>query len=151
VTLLELLQAGDSSLAVLGSLLAAGFWLRSVRGKSIEDQYRFVPERWTNEGDIYGQETDYIDLELELVHGEVYGAFRTSEPDVEYNAYFTAGWPSGRLVVSAMQGRGLTRVAEYKVRLHGNNNRLKILAVRTISEPGFPARTTVWPVPKDAR
>jgi len=151
LSIFELIQAGDSSFAILGGLIAVGFWIKSIRSKAIEKQYRFVADQWTNEGEIGGREEAYIDLNLNLEHGEIFGLLLAHETDVEYDANFTPGWPSGKLEVSQLFGRSLMAIVTYKVRILGNNNRLSLLAKGPLFAEGVPRKALLWPVPTAAR
>lgn len=151
MTIFEILQAGDSSVAITGAAVAVGFWLKRIRSKAFESQCRYVAEKWTNEGDISEMTDPYVHLSLALEHGEIYGSFQANEIADRYEAHFYPGWFYGKLEITQLRGRSLIPVITFRTRLMGNNNRLEIKAIGKQSIVGIPAQTTLWPVPRAAR
>ena len=151
MTIYELLQAGDSSLAIVGALVAVGFWLKSARSKALEAQYRYVAEQWTNEGDVSGSKGPYVHLALTLEHGEIFGSFQANEIAERYEAHYYPGWLYGKLAITELRGRSLLPIIEFRVRLRGNNNRIQLKALRSQAVVGIPTEIILWPVPRAAR
>lgn len=151
MTFFELLQAGDSSLAIVGGIVAVVFWLKTIKYKSLESQYKYVADQWTNEGDILGAAQPYIHINLVIENGEIFGSFQANEILGEYDAYFYPGWPYGKLKITQLHGRSLLPVIDFRTRLRGNNNRLEIKAIGGQSIDGIPTHATLWPVPRAAR
>jgi hypothetical protein len=149
---LEFLQASDSSVAVATGIVAVLYWLSRIRKDAIAAQYRHLGDEWSNEGAVDGSVPGpYICLNLRLEHGDLFGWLRTQDHEEKYSVNVTPAWPSARVSVSVLSKGLPAEVMEARVRLHGNNNRLRWKVTKSNGDLSVPVKTELWPVPTAAR
>jgi hypothetical protein len=148
----ELLQATDSSVAVLTGIVAVAYWLIRLRKNAIALQYQHLGDLWTNEGAVDGSVSGpYIFLDLSHKQGEIHGWLRTHRHDEKYSVNVDPGWPWAKLSISIISKGVPVNVMRAKVKLVGNNNRLFWVITKTNGDALIPARTEMWPVPLESR
>jgi hypothetical protein len=152
MTVLEFLQAGDSSIAIATGAVAVLYWLSRVRKDAIAAQYRQLADDWTNEGAVDGSVPGpFIRLYLRLEHGDISGWLHTHQDDKKYSVNVTPAWPRARISVSVLSKGLPVQVIEARVGLYGNNNRLRWKVAKPNDDPNIPLATELWPVPMSAR
>jgi hypothetical protein len=152
MTLLELLQAGDSSIAIATGVAALLYWLTRLRKDAIAAQYRHLGDDWTNEGTVDGSVSGpFIRLDLRLEHGDISGWLRTQQDEEKYSVNVTPAWPRARISVSILSKGLPVQVVEARVRMCGNNNRLRWRVTKANGDHFIPTNTELWPVPIGAR
>jgi hypothetical protein len=152
MTVLEYLQTGDSSITIATGVVAFLYWLTRVRKDAIAAQHRHLGDSWTNEGAVDGSVPGpYIQLDLRLEHGDLLGCLRTQEDQEKYSVNVTPAWPRAKLSISVLSHGLPVQVVEARVRMHGNNNRLRWKVVKGNDDANIPIETELWPVPTAAR
>ena len=152
MTLLEFLQAGDSSIAIATGAVAVLYWLSRVRKDAIAAQYRHLADDWTNEGAVDGSiPGPFIRLDLHLEHGDISGWLRTQQDEEKYSVNVAPAWPRAKISVSVLSKGLPVQVVEARVCLYGNNNRLRWKVAKANADPNIPLATELWPVPIAAR
>ena len=152
MTLLELLQAGDSSIAIATGAVAVLYWLSHVRKDAIAAQYRYLADDWTNEGTVDGSVPGpFVRLDLRFEHGDLLGWLRTQQDEEKYSVNVTPAWPRARISLSILSKGLPVQVVEARVSLYGNNNRIRWKVAKANGDPGIPLITELWPVPTAAR
>jgi hypothetical protein len=146
MTLFELLQAGDSSFAIAGGLLAIGFFVARWRKAAIQGHYKDLAFIWTNEGAIDGDEPIFIHLALQLSHGELYGTLTSPQFDESYEVHVNPGWFYSTANISLLRGKGLIPITEVKLTLRGNRNRLAWKLSAPTKAAFLPRDTELWPI-----
>ena len=149
---LELLQTGDSSITIATGVVAVLYWLTRVRKDAIASQYRHLGDSWTNEGTMDGSVPGpFIRLDLRLEHGDISGWLRTQQDEEKYSVNVTPAWPRAKIAISVLSHGMPVQVAEARVRMHGNNNRLSWKVTKASDDESIPSVTELWPVPTAAR
>ena len=114
MTFLELLQAGDSSIAIGAAILGAGIFIWRWRKNAIESLRKDLSLVWTNEGDITSRERRFLNLDLMLEHGELYGSLECPRSERPFEVHVTPRWflrgrrhiaPSRSITSSGCQGQ----------------------------------------------
>lgn len=147
MNLLEWLQAGDSSFAIVGGLLAAPYFLWRARRSAIASHYTDLAQDWTNEGAIGSAEPMFVHMSLKLERGELSGSIRSSLLAEELDVNVTPGWFWSTANITLLQGRSVFTVAIVRLRLRGNRNRL-VWDATTLHTPNvLPRRIELWPSP----
>ena len=147
MTLLELLQAGDSSIAIVGGVVGIIFFVWRWRKHSIESLRNALGLVWTNEGDIHSQETNFIDLSLKLEHGDLFGSLSSPQTDDIFDVHVTPGWFSAKASITLLRGRSSMPVAEVTLTLKENPNRLRWEINTRDAPPFLPRKSELWPSP----
>lgn len=147
MTLLELLQAGDSSIAIVGGVLAVIFFVYRWRKNAIDSLRKDLGIVWTNEGDIHSTDTRFVDLSLKLEHGDLFGSLSSSRTNDIFDVHVTPGWFSAHASITHFRGRSSFPIAEVKLSLKENRNRLHWV-LKAENGPSFlPTKTELWPSP----
>lgn len=141
------LEAATYAIGILVALLGAIFWLSKVRSESIATMRQHIQRTWTNEGDVTSQEFRFIDLSLAESDGDLVGTLSSSSLDRTLEVHIDIGWRSSLLKISELSGRHMISVAEARVSLTGNNNRLEWKIVSRKPPAFLPERATLWPMP----
>ena len=147
MTLLELLQAGDSSIAIAGGFVGVIYFAWRWRKNSIVSLRKDLGLAWTNEGDINSFETNFIDLSLKLEHGDLYGSLSSPKSDDIFDVHVTPGWFSAHASITLLRGRSSLPVADVKLTLKGNRNRLHWVLCTKDAPPFLPRESELWPSP----
>lgn len=143
----ELLQAGDSIIAIAGGILAVIFFVYRWRKNAIDSLRKDLGISWTNEGDLTSIETRFIDLSLKLEHGDLFGSLSSASTNDIFDVHVTPGWFSARASITHLRGRSSFPIAEVKLSLRGNRNRLH-WTLESENNPSFlPTKTELWPLP----
>ena len=145
--LLELLQAGDSSIAIVGGFVGVIFFVWRWRKNSIGALRKDLGLVWTNEGDSHSPEMNFIDLSLKLEHGDLYGSLSSPQTDDVFDVHVTPGWFSARASITLLRGRSSLPIAEVKLMLKGNRNRLRWVLNTKDAPPFLPRVSELWPSP----
>ena len=88
--------------ATLIAILCTG--LRFVwhqRQASIEKNYQALARKWTNEGEMNSSETIFIDLDLTLENGDLFGLVNSPQFERPYEAHVDPRWFSSTLTIRA--------------------------------------------------
>jgi len=147
MTLLELLQAGDSSIAIVGGLVGVIFFAWRWRISSIDSLRKDLGLVWTNEGDIHSPETNFIDLSLKLDHGALFGSLSSPQTDDIFDVHVTPGWFSANASITLLRGRSSLPIANVTLTLKGNRNRLRWVLNTKDAPPFLPRESELWPSP----
>lgn len=147
MTLLELLQASDSSIAIAGGFVGVIYFVWRWRKNSIDSLRKDLGLVWTNEGDIQSSETNFIDLSLTLEHGDLYGSLSSPQSDDIFDVHVTPGWFSAHASITLLRGRSSLPVADVKLMLKGNRNRLRWVLRTKDAPPFLPRESVLWPSP----
>jgi hypothetical protein len=149
---LELLQAGDSSVAVATGVVAVIYALVRVRRSAISKQYQHLADEWTNEGAVDGSVPGpFIHMVIKLEHGDLVGQLHTSDDSNPLYINVLPAWPKARVSITNSFGKTPSQVAQAKIQLFGNNNRLRWKLKPGSELSVLPLETELWPVPMGAR
>jgi hypothetical protein len=141
----DLLEVCAYGTAIIASVAGAVLFLARKRNQSIETTRKNLARTWTNEGDILVEETHFVHLCLEDEDGDIIGRLESSGLERPLEVQCQVGWWSTKLNISELRGRSLVTVASIKLRITGNNNRLRWRQVTTTPCPDLPFSTTLWP------
>lgn len=141
------LEALAYLVGIVGSLSAAFIYFQGVREESISVTRKEIARAWSNEGDILSSETFFVTLELENSDGDLIGSLATSQDSQPLEVHADIGWFSTELHVSRLLNRSVKPVADIKLELTGNNNRLEWTLVGTEGSEILPKKTLLWPSP----
>lgn len=144
------LEAATYVLAIVGALSGAIFWLSSERAQSIMNTREKIQRTWTNEGDVNSQELRFMELFLYVSDGDLVGTLRSPTFARELEVQADIGWRSSLLKIGELRGPNVVKVAEAKVYLTGNKNRLDWKLVGRNPHHVVPKRATLWPVPSSS-
>lgn len=147
MTLLELLQASDSFITIVGGLVGVTFFVWRWRRNSADSLRKDLGLVWTNEGDIHSPETNFINLSLKLEHGDLYGFLSSPQTDDIFDVHVTPGWFSARASITLLRDRSSLPIAEVKLTLKGNRNRLRWVLKTKDAPPFLPRESELWPSP----
>lgn len=111
------------------------------------EQYQRLGITWTNEGDISGSQELFIQIELELSHGDLIGNLSSPQLEETLDVHVYPGRFRARVEVSRFRARGSKSIATAFVRLQGNSNRLAWRTAKQHAEPIIPRKTLLWPSP----
>lgn len=143
----ELLQISDSSIAITAGLLSLIYFVWSWRKNSIELLRKDLSLVWTNEGDIQSSESSYIDLALKLEYGNLFGSLSSPQTDEIFDVHVTPGWFSANASITLMCGRASIPIANVKLKLRGNRNRLRWILCTKDAPSFLPRESELWPSP----
>jgi hypothetical protein len=147
VTPLEILQAGDSSIAIAAGVIAVIVFVWRWRRNAIESLRKDLALVWTNEGDILSPETNFIDLSLKGERGDLFGSLSSPQTNDIFDIHVTPGWFWANANITLLRGRNSLPVAEVKLTLKGNLNRL-YWVIQSKDAPLFlPRKSLLWPSP----
>jgi hypothetical protein len=147
MTLLELLQAGDSSIAIAGGLVGVLYFVWRWRKNSIDSLRKDLGLVWTNEGNIHSSETNFIDLSLKLEHGDLYGSLSSPQSNDIFDVLVTPRWFSAHASITLLRGRSSLPIADVKLTLQGNRNRLRWVLRTKDAPPFLPRESELFPSP----
>lgn len=142
---LKWLEALAYLVAVLGSIVGAYLSLCRLRKKRIASVFHIIARAWTNEGDISGNNTVFVTLELVDSDGDLVGSLSSNAHDRVLEADACVGWFSTRLEVTELLGRSRQPVGTAYLKLTGNNNRLRWRCKRQSGAYILPSETVLWP------
>lgn len=144
---MELLQAGDSSIAIIGAFIAVIFFVWRSRKNAIESLRKDIAIVWTNEGDISSKETNFIDLSLKLEYGDLFGSLSSPQTDNTFDVHVTPKWFSAYASVTLLRGRSSLPIAQVRLKIKGNRNRLEWKIINKDAPSFLPKKTILWPSP----
>ena len=143
------LEAMTYVVAIVGGISAAVLYFSNSRAQSISQARTELLRTWTNEGDITSTETHFIDLKLESFDGDIAGTLSSPQLDSPLDVAVDVGWHSSTLSITQLRGRSVVPIAEVKVALSGNNNRLGWDTTSTSPPAYLPPSTILWPLPAE--
>ncbi len=141
----DLLEATAYGSAILATIAGAVAYLVRSRKKAIEATRQLLVRSWTNEGDVNSEETVFVQLNLANREGDIVGQLESSRLVRPLDVSCKIGWWSSKLDLYKLRGRELIPVASIKVRITGNNNRLRWKPLRRKAVDFLPLATTLWP------
>jgi hypothetical protein len=140
----EWLEALAYLVGIVGGLSAAFIYFQRARKESMSIAHKEIARAWTNEGDIASGETIFVTLELENANGDVIGSLATSRHPRPLEVHADIGWFSTKILISELDNRTVTPVAEVKLELTGNNNRLKWTLIGDEARSILPKKTVLF-------
>ena len=141
------LEAATYVIAIVGAIAYSYIYLSSAREEAIVSATEVLQQAWTNEGDISSSETHFITFDLANSDGDLIGSLQTSQYPRTLDVYAEVGWFSTRVYVSELSGRSVLPVAEVKIKISGNKNRLSWNVTEGNQIKVLPQETTLWPSP----
>lgn len=139
------LEALAYVVAIVGGIAASVIYFNGIRHESIATTRNEIVRSWTNEGAIDSEEFRFITLELENLEGEIIGSLSTNAHNRILEVHANVGWFSTILSISELQGRRVIPIAEVKIKLIGNNNRLGWSLIGNQGENLLPKESVLWP------
>ena len=118
-----------------------------TRRSAIEKLRADLAREWTNEGDVSGGYSHFVDLNLSLHDGDLLGIVTTNRVDGSLEAHVDVSWWKADLRVTRLRGRDLEPIADVQLRLTGNRNRIDWKLTREHDCGVLPKRTLLWPTP----
>lgn len=108
---------------------------------------RDIGRPWTNEGSLGTTEDDlpFITVALKLEDGDVYGEISTSAYKRPLGVHLKIGWFASTLIVTELVGSSALPVADVRIRLRGNRNRLSWKVVSGNKLAWLPQKALLWP------
>jgi hypothetical protein len=146
-TLKDSLEAASYVVAVAGAITGAIIFIVNAYRKAVSHLRQQLIRAWTNEGDVTATDTRFIDLTLEDHDGDIVGTLESPSIHEPFSVNADVGWRSADLRISALSGRNVVHVATARVRLSGNDNRLRWRIVKGTPPTYIPDVTVLWPNP----
>ena len=141
------LEAGAYAVAILGALAGAYIFLANERAEAIEVNRISITRAWTNEGDVTGEETKFIDLVLENHNGDIIGTLTSPRINHPLDVHVNVGWFSSDLIITQFHNRTVNVIAEVNLKVSGNNNRIEWNTPSGTLPNFLPRKTVLWPRP----
>lgn len=141
----ENLEIISLAIGILASVLTGLWFIWNKRKSSIHENYNTLARTWSNEGCVGSTESMFINLNLRLSNGELFGSVSSPEIERDYDVYVTVGWFSSLLTIGESFGRGTFVKATVKVKITGNRNRLEWTPIKVPPQYKLPTKTILWP------
>lgn len=142
---MDLFEFGTYVVGIVGALSTGMVFVWRARRSATEKLRADLARRWTNEGDVSGGYSHFVDLDLSLHDGDLLGTVTTNRVDESLGAHVDVSWWKADLRVTRLRGRDLEPIGDVRLRLTGNRNRID-WKLRQEHDPGIlPERTLLWP------
>lgn len=139
------LEAGSYTVVLLGAFAGAMLFLANHRREAIEGARKALVRSWTNEGDISSGEALFIDLRLEDHDGDIIGTLHSPQRDWPLDVHVDVGWHASVARILEVRSTYVAEVAQARVTVDGNQNRLKWEVTSRDSPDFIPRSTVLWP------
>jgi hypothetical protein len=139
------LQIATYTVGIATAIVAVVRFLLKARRESIDSLRRDLARPWTNEGDISSEETAFVNLDICLKDGELFGTLASPREERLLSAHVDVHWGFAVLRISRLMGRSQLLVSKVRLRLKGNRNRVHWKSILDRSEGLLPQRTVLWP------